>query len=156
MATVVLWVGNWREEDYALGALWDRPLPEAHHAKCCGTVAGGTLTLSLVTNWWHEEDDEIHNELLPVTTLFDWHGSALYRTDERMHTGHVTTTRSLDLPLWFVLALFSILPTFRGARAILGRKNMRPGLCPACRYDLRATPGRCPECGWREVGGNAR
>ncbi|MCH7793342.1 MAG: hypothetical protein IID31_13810 [Planctomycetes bacterium] len=33
-------------------------------------------------------------------------------------------------------------------RSRIGRRRIARGICPECRYDVRATPGRCPECGW--------
>ena len=50
---------------------------------------------------------------------------------------------------WLFLGAFAILPLISGGRAILGRRRRRrrAGHCPVCGYDLRATPGLCPECG---------
>jgi hypothetical protein len=51
------------------------------------------------------------------------------------------------MPIW-VLALVLAMPAICGfGLRARRRRRIRKGLCPSCGYDLRATPGRCPECG---------
>ena len=60
--------------------------------------------------------------------------------------GNYTET-SLQVPLWFVLGVFAVLPATRAWLVIRRIRRRRRGLCLACGFDLRATPDRCPECG---------
>jgi hypothetical protein len=58
----------------------------------------------------------------------------------------------LVIPHWMVVLVLATLPTlwlFRRFRADLPERRRRRGLCPACGYDVRATPDLCPECGHR-------
>jgi hypothetical protein len=61
-----------------------------------------------------------------------------------------STLCNLSIPYWMVTTITLLLPMLatgiwlkRWAR----RRRRAHGLCTACGYDLRATPGRCPECG---------
>lgn len=49
------------------------------------------------------------------------------------------------IPYWFPTTLAAVLPLAWIVRHRLRRPYS--GRCATCGYDLRATPGRCPECG---------
>jgi hypothetical protein len=51
------------------------------------------------------------------------------------------------VPYWFLLLLALPLPLLRAVKFWRVRRRAQKGHCAACGYDLRATPGRCPECG---------
>ena len=54
-----------------------------------------------------------------------------------------------------VLGSVNVFLMSRARRPHLQDQLRRRGLCPSCGYDLRATPGRCPECGAAEESGGA-
>ena len=59
--------------------------------------------------------------------------------------------RGLIVPMWATAALCAAVPVPSLLFALRSRRRFRIGLCPRCGYDLRASPGRCPECGDQPV-----
>jgi hypothetical protein len=92
-------------------------------------------------------------EVVTGRSLWNRMGFCLYETG----TGasfYDEIERGATIPAWLPVLVFLALPLVRGLRLYRSCRRHGPGLCRSCGYDLRATPGRCPECGL-EAGGAA-
>ena len=54
----------------------------------------------------------------------------------------------LECPMWMVALVTATLPSWWICRSYYIRRRKRRGFCSSCGYDLRASPNRCPECGY--------
>jgi hypothetical protein len=53
----------------------------------------------------------------------------------------------IGIPLWLTALVTAAMPVRSGLAFLSRRRRKRRGLCAFCRYDLRASNDRCPECG---------
>lgn len=87
----------------------------------------------------------------PISRRYDWAGFAYAAGRHASYTSvRPMYFRLWVAPSWFLPLAFGILPAwwlprrFRDGRA---RRRRARGQCGKCGYDVRATSGRCPECG---------
>jgi hypothetical protein len=108
-----------------------------------------------------------------ANSLVGWEESYRYAVtgvfhikEERSQTGQLTSLFKMDVqiagslssigadPIWqiigrsigtCIIAAAAILAT---RKRMLEKRQLAAGMCRNCGYDLRVTPGRCPECGW--------
>jgi hypothetical protein len=165
--TVVLWVRSYRTEDVFAHAPLDptadptldrESRPEFLRVDYWSvSSARGRVVLSRVGSWvvdaqtpewvWERSEVSADSPRVAVDDFprrwqlygFGWVWVGTRPPPDNYPSLHV------HAPHWFVVAVVAALPLrwmYRRARAAVPA-----GHCPACGYDLRATPDRCPECG---------
>jgi hypothetical protein len=84
------------------------------------------------------------------------HGTLLERLGFRLNWGpwifvhgvnaYGVTSVTINFPFWFLATAFAGTPLL-WILTVRSRRSASSGFCQSCGYDLRATPGQCPECG---------
>jgi hypothetical protein len=84
----------------------------------------------------------------PLNGYAGW-GPVRWQTSQRTvaKDGHDSWSFELALSPWLVALLLLVPPAMWVIKRVKTRRLRKTGRCVNCRYDLRATPNRCPECG---------
>ena len=96
---------------------------------------------------WNTYKIELPND--PPQHIWERAGICVRRSSDPIRhsepTGHSTVF--IAAPYWLIVVVFSLWPVVWMAAWWRRRRKIAAGLCLNCGYDLRASIGRCPECG---------
>jgi hypothetical protein len=155
VAVCVLWVRSCYGVDglHWVSAVRNNNRGLAFQDACyASTVSGALFTGRFEHHWVTADGDDGHEP------GWDWWGEEAYDTRLWQFSPWKVNVLSWDhdprrvaVPLWMPAVVTLLPPTAWIAYATRIRRRRRLGLCPSCGYDLRATPGRCPECGAAEA-----
>ena len=157
VAVVVLWVRSYWRHDTA--SCW-----RGRYA-CSFGSSGGAIVLSFPLDYYRNMPPGVHYHYhafrqSPGRTMSMYRagrpgvlGVAWYYDPPRSYpydNRDGVTFRVLVFPHALLAGMLFILPLAWAVSARRRRQRvvrLRLGRCASCGYDLRATPGRCPECG---------
>lgn len=124
--------GTWRSWSHVTGDTYGLTPNESSH---------------LGWEWGFDYFDVVQRPITNSIRMHDW-----------LPTPWAGRWRGMLVSYWALALVTGVLPARAAYRiaATYRRRWSRPGLCPACGYDLRASPRRCPECGREVSGGGSR
>jgi hypothetical protein len=142
VAVVVLWVrSQWESDRVMRGSPWDTDT-QVVVMSSDGVISVGLFQgFNRMVGWCWVTESAAPYDAYPWTV---WGRLGFGSRWDAGPDQYGCRSRVIEFPTWLVAVSLSMLPL----RFALGRPG-RPkcGLCARCGYDLRATPGRCPECG---------
>jgi hypothetical protein len=175
------WLGRWHDFSRAVGYDGSRPLTDVgqrwiglySNAGQIGMarVEVGAAALEpdeipsikptpLLSSWFWNRDgetDSYFGNLAQELTDegLSWHVPCTISVSPIEDGGmrHFEKIYAIRIDAWFIVALSAIWPLVR-FRSAMRHRSLNHDLCLRCGYDLRASPGRCPECGRMPIEAN--
>jgi hypothetical protein len=149
---LLLWTRSYRQWDIlgflrttASGQMQFNTLDSVKGRVIIGSVRNAPRNLP----YWTQDGRLLHTRDASTITFYETTRMQRIGFDFKRSTSRRTGAGQwhLTIPWWFITLLNTAVSILALTYGVRRKKQRGPGACPACGYDLRATPDRCPECG---------